>query len=227
MDTTYAIRNQRWKSYPRIMQGILYPCLRVSPHVTLNLGILYLYTPSQITALSWQKGMCNSMKIWTMLCRATQDEQVTVENSDKMWSTGGGNSKPFQYAYCETLMNCIKGQKDMTPKEESPRSEGATGEYATGEEQRRITSSRKNEAAKPKWKQCSVVDVSDDERETQCCKEQYWIGTWIVRSMNQGKLEVVKQEMVRINIDILGVSELKWMGMGEFNSDDHYIYYCG
>ena len=60
-----------------------------------------------------------------------------------------------------------------------------------------------------------------------CCKEQYCIGTWNVRSMNQGKLEVVKQEMARVNVDILGISELKWTGMGEFNSDDHYIYYCG
>ena len=58
-------------------------------------------------------------------------------------------------------------------------------------------------------------------------KEQYCTGTWNVRSMNQGKLEVVKQEMARVNIDILGLSELKWTGMGEFNSDDHYIYYCG
>ena len=61
----------------------------------------------------------------------------------------------------------------------------------------------------------------------QCCKEQYCIGTWNVRAMNQGKLEVVKQEMARVNIDILGISELKWTGMGEFNSDDHCIYYCG
>ena len=60
-----------------------------------------------------------------------------------------------------------------------------------------------------------------------CCKEQYCIGTWNVRSMNQGKLEVVKQEMTRVNIDILGISKLKWIGMGEFNSDDHYIYYSG
>ena len=59
------------------------------------------------------------------------------------------------------------------------------------------------------------------------CKEQYCIGTWNVRSMNQEILEVVKQEMARVNIDTLGVSELKWMGMGEFNSDDHCIYYCG
>ena len=71
------------------------------------------------------------------------------------------------------------------------------------------------------------MDVSGDESKVQCCKEQYCIGTWNVRSMNQGKLEVVKQEMARVNIDILGISELKWMGMGEFNSDDHYIYYCG
>ena len=60
----------------------------------------------------------------------------------------------------------------------------------------------------------------------QCCKEQYWIGTWNVRSMNQGKLEVIKQEMARVNVDILGFSGLKWTRMGEFNSDDHYIYYC-
>ena len=60
-----------------------------------------------------------------------------------------------------------------------------------------------------------------------CCKEQYCIGTWNVRSVNQGKLEVVKQEMARVNVDILGISKLKWTGMGEFNSDDHYIYYSG
>ena len=58
-------------------------------------------------------------------------------------------------------------------------------------------------------------------------EEQYWIGTWSVRSMNQGKLELVKQEMARVNINILGIRELKWTGMGDFNSDDHYIYYCG
>ena len=61
----------------------------------------------------------------------------------------------------------------------------------------------------------------------RCCKEQYCIGTWNVRFMNQGKLEVIKQEMARVNIDILGISELRWTRMGEFNSDDHYIYYCG
>ena len=71
--------------------------------------------------------------------------------------------------------------------------------------------------------QYPVVDVTSDRSKDQCCKEQYCIGTWNVRSMNQGKLEVVKQEMARVNIDILGISE----EMGEFNSDDHYIYYCG
>ena len=78
-----------------------------------------------------------------------------------------------------------------------------------------------------KQKQHQVVDVTGDRSKVRCCKEQYCIGTWNVRSMNQGKLEVVKQEMARENIDILGISELKWTGMGEFNTDDHYIYYCG
>ena len=63
------------------------------------------------------------------------------------------------------------------------------------------------------------MDVTDDRSKVQCCKEQYCIGTWNVRFMNQGKLEVVKQEMARVNVDILGISELKWTGMGEFNSD--------
>ena len=72
-----------------------------------------------------------------------------------------------------------------------------------------------------------LVDVTSDRSKIRCCKEQYCIGTWNVRSMNQGKLEVVKQEMARMNVNILGISELKWTGMGDFNSDDHYIYYCG
>ena len=71
------------------------------------------------------------------------------------------------------------------------------------------------------------MDVTSDGSKVRCCKEQCCIGTWNVRSINQGKLEVVKQEMARVNIDILGISELKLTGMGEFNSDDHYIYYCG
>ena len=78
-----------------------------------------------------------------------------------------------------------------------------------------------------KQNQYPVVDVAGDRNKVQCCKEQYYIGTWNVRSMNQGKMEVVKQEMARVNIDILGISELKRTGMGQFNSDDHYIYYFG
>ena len=105
----------------------------------------------------------------------------------------------------------------MTLKDEFPRSVGV--QYATGEEWR--NSSRKNEEAEPKWKGCPIVDVSGGETKVRCCKKQYCIGTWNVRSMNQGKLEVVKQETARVNINILGIGELKWMGMGEFHSDDH------
>ena len=111
----------------------------------------------------------------------------------------------------------------MTLKDEHPRSVGA--QYATGDQWR--NNSRKNEEMESKQKQHPVVDVMGDGSEVRCCKEQYCIGSWNVRSMNQGKLEVVKQEMVRVNVNILGISELKWTGMGEFNSDDLYIYYCG
>ena len=79
----------------------------------------------------------------------------------------------------------------------------------------------------PKQRQYPVVDVTGNRIKVRCCQEQYCIGTWNIRSMNQGKLEVVKPEMARVNVDILGISELKWTVMGEFNSDYHYIYYCG
>ena len=106
---------------------------------------------------------------------------------------------------------------------ELPSSVGA--QYATGDRWR--NNSRKNKGKEPKQKQFPVVDVTGDRRKVQCYTEQYCMGTWNVRSMNQGKLEVVKQEMAGVNVKILGISELKWTGMGEFNSDDHYIYYCG
>ena len=83
--------------------------------------------------------------------------------------------------------------------------------------------SRKNEGMETNEKQYPAVDVTGYRSKVQCCKEQYYIGTWNVRSMNQGKLEVVNQEMARVIVNILGISELKWIGMGEFNSDDHYI----
>ena len=120
-------------------------------------------------------------------------------------------------------MNIMKRKKDRTLKDELPRSIG--GQYATGDQWR--NNSRKNEEMEPKQKQHPVVDVTGDGSKVQCYKEQYCIRTLNVRSMNQGKLEVVKQERARVNINISGISELKWTGMGEFNSDDHYVYYCG
>ena len=157
-----------------------------------------------------------------MPCGATQDRWVMVERSDRLWSTGKGNGKPLQYSCLENPINSMKSQKDRILKEELPRSVGA--QYATGDQWR--NNSRKNEGMEPKQKQHSVVDVTGDRSKVLCCKEQYCIRTWYVKSMNQGKLEVVKQ-MARVNVDILGISKLKWTGMGEFNSDDHYIYYCG
>jgi exonuclease III len=96
--------------------------------------------------------------------------------------------------------------------------------YATGDRWR--NNSRKNEGIEPKQKQYPVVDVTCDRRKVQCYKDQYSIGTCNVKYMNQGKLEVVKQEMSRVNVNILGISELKWTGMDEFNSHDHSIYYA-
>ena len=120
-------------------------------------------------------------------------------------------------------MNSMKRQKDTTLKDELPRSIGV--QYAMGEEWR--NNSRKNEETEPKQKQQPVVDGTGDGSKVQCCKEQYYIGTWNVRSMNQGKLKVIKQEMARVNNNNLGIRELKWIRMGKFNSDDHYIYHCG
>ena len=120
-------------------------------------------------------------------------------------------------------MNSMKKQKDMTMKDELPRSVGT--QYATGEEWR--NSSRKNEEAEPKGKQRPAVVVTGDRSKAQCCKEQYCIGTWNVKSMNQDKLGVEKQEKSRVNINILGISQQKWTRMGELNSEHHYINYWG
>ena len=114
-------------------------------------------------------------------------------------------------------MNSIKREDDLIPEEEYPTLEVV--QYATGGKLRAITDrARKKEEAGPKQKWCSVVDLSGGESKVQCCKEQYGKGTWNVRFMNQGKLDVVKQGMARLYIDILGISELKWVGMGKFNS---------
>ena len=144
-----------------------------------------------------------------MPCRATQDGRVMVEISDKMWSTGGENGKPLQYSCLENPMNSMKKQKDRTLKDEPSRLVGA--QDATGDQWR--NNSRKNEEMEPKQKQHPVVDVTADRSKVRCCKEQYCIGTWNVRSMNQRKLEVVKQEIARVNVNILGISKLKWTGM--------------
>ena len=144
-----------------------------------------------------------------MLCRATQNGRVMVESSDKTWSTRKGNGKLLEYSFLENPMNSMIRQKDMTLKDELPRLVGA--EYTTREEWR--NNSRKNEEMEPKGKQHPVVDVTGDGSQVRCCKEQYCIGTWDVRSVNQGKLEVVRQ-MARVDIDISGISQLKWTGMG-------------
>ena len=148
-----------------------------------------------------------------MLYRANQDGQVMVESSDKMWSTGEGNGKPLQYSCLENPMNSMKKQKHRTLKDEFPRSVGA--QFVTGDQWR--NNSRKNEGREPRQKQHPFVDVTGDRSNVQWCKEQYCLGTWNVRSMNEGKLEMVKQEMATVNVDILGIGELKWTGIGECN----------
>ena len=126
-----------------------------------------------------------------------------------MWSTGEGNGKQLQYSCLENPMNSMKRQKDRTLKDEFPRLVGT--QYATGDQRR--NNFRKNKGMEPKQKQHPVVIETGDGSKVRCYKEQYCIGTWNVRSMNQGKLEVVKQQMARVNIDILGISKLKWTGM--------------
>ena len=154
-----------------------------------------------------------------MPCKDTQDRWVMVESSDKIWYTGEGMANRFSILALRTSWTVWKGKKLGQWKMNFP------GHYVPNmllEISGEIT---------PKWmkrrsqrkKQHSVVDMIGDGSKVWCCKKQYCIGICNVRSMNQGKLEVVKQKMARVNINILGVSELKWTGMGEFNSDDHYI----
>ena len=130
--------------------------------------------------------------------------RTRVESSDKKWSTREGNGKPLQYSCLENPLKSMKRQKDRTLTDELPRSVGA--QYATGDQWR--NNSRKNERTEPKQKQHLVVDVTADRSKVQCCKEQYCIGTWNVRSMNQGILEVVKQEMARVNQQ----TQMDWNG---------------
>ena len=139
---------------------------------------------------------------------------------DRSWGRGLTECGPLE----KGMANHFSILALRTPwKDELPRSVG--DQYATGDQWR--NNSRKNEGMEPKQKHHPVVNGTHDRSKIRCCKEQYCIGTWNVRSRNQGKLEVDKQEMARVNIDIRGISELRWTGMGEFNSNDHYIYYCG
>ena len=119
-----------------------------------------------------------------------------------MWSTGEGNGKPLQYSCLENPVNSMRRQNDRTLKDELPRVVGA--QYATGDQWR--NNSRNNEGMEPKQKQYSVVDGTGDRSKVRCCKEQYCTGNQNVRSMNQGKLEVVKQEIERVNVNILGMN---------------------
>ena len=146
-----------------------------------------------------------------MPCGSTQDVWVTVDRSDIMWPTEGWNGKPLQYSCLENPMNSMERQKDRTLKDELPRSVGA--QYAPGDQWR--NNSRKNEG----WSEIKnntqlwmwlVIEARSD-----VVKEQYCIGTWNIRFMNQGKLELIKQEMARVTIDILGISRLIWTGMGD------------
>ena len=152
--------------------------------------------------------LSNSMEL-SHARRATQDGRVMVERSDRMWSSGEGNVKPLQHSCFENSMNCMKRQNDRILKEELSRSVGA--QYATGDQWR--NNFRKSEGMEPKQKQYPVVDVTGDRCKIRWCKEQYCIETWNVRSMNQGKFEEVKQEMKKVNVDILGISKLKWTGI--------------
>ena len=122
-----------------------------------------------------------------------------------MWSTGEGNGKPLKYSCLQNPMNTMKSQNDKIQEEELSRSVSA--QNTTGDQWR--NNSRKNEGMESKQEQYPAVDVTGDRSKVRCCKEQYCIGIWNVRSMNQGKLEVVKQEIARVNVDILGISKLK------------------
>ena len=172
--------------------------------------------------ITWTTALSNSMK----LSDAMWGHPRWADNGGEVWQNvvhWRREWQTLQYFCLEKLMNSMKRQNDRIVKEELPRLVGA--QYATGDQWR--NNSRKNEGMEPKQKQYPTVGVTGDRSKVKCCKEEYCIGTWNVRSMNQGKLEVVKQEMARVNVNILRIGELKWTGVGEFNSDDHYIYYCG
>ena len=154
------------------------------------------------------------MKLWAMLCRATQDRWVMVESSDKTWTTGEGKGKPLQHSCFENPMNSMKRQKDRTLKDKLPRLVGAWMllEKNGGiiPERMKGWSQRENNAQVWVW---LVIEVKSDAIKSNIAQESGMLGPWIKKA--------------RVNINILGINELKWTRMGEFNSDDHYIYYFG
>ena len=175
----------------------------------------------QANLITWTTALFNSVKLshamWGYPRRAGHGQEVwqNVVHWRREWQT---TSVFLPWEPHEQYEKA----KNRTLKDELPTLVGA--QYATGDQWR--NNSRKNEGMESKQKQHPVVDGTGDRSKVRCCKEQYCKGTWNARSMNQGKLDVVKLEMTRVNIDILGISKLRWTGMGEFNSDDHYIYYC-
>ena len=136
----------------------------------------------------------SKMKLWAMPCSASQDGWIMVESSDKMWSTGKGNGKPIQYSCLEDPMNSMRRQKDKTTERWTPQ----VGKCPICYWSREVTPERMKKQSKQK--QHPVVAVICDGRKVQCCKKQYCKGTWSVRSINQGKFEMVKQEMARANL---------------------------
>ena len=136
--------------------------------------------------------LSDSMKLWALLCRATQDGWVIVESSGKTWSTGKGKDKPLNYSCLENPMNSMKMSKGMTLKDEHPSWVGAGERWRSNSKKNEETSQNENNTQLWMW---LVMEVK-----VWCCKEQYCIETWNIRFMNQSKLEVVKQEMVRVSI---------------------------
>ena len=141
--------------------------------------------------ITWIIAFYNSVKLGATPCKFTKNGRVMEKSFHKTGSTGEENGKSLQDFCLENPISSMKKQKDTTLKDESSRLLGI--KYATGEEER--NSSRRNDKTEPKWKWCPVVHLSGDESKVWHCKKQYCIGTWNVRSMNQGELEVVKEEM--------------------------------
>ena len=168
--------------------------------------------------ITWTTDLSNLMKLWALLCRATQDGQIVVECSDKKWSAGDENGKSLQYSCLENPMKVWKGKKIGHWTENSPGWQvpnmllEISGEIPA--ERMKRQTQRKNNTQLWMW---VVTEVKSNAVKSNIALEPG------IRSMNQGKLEVVKQEMARVNIDILGINELKWTRMAAFNSDDRFL----